>query len=91
MAILLSDLLARLSGVTGSGTSFMALCPYHDDHHPSLSVRQSDDGAIHLKCFAGCERHDILAALNMAPADLFSAQPATKPGVIQEFKFETTI
>ena len=34
------------------------------DRDPSLSVREKD-GKVVLKCFAGCERHDILAAVGL--------------------------
>ena len=32
--------------------SFMALCPFHDDKNPSLSITQRDDGVWLWHCFA---------------------------------------
>jgi len=33
---------------------WMALCPAHDDHSPSLSITEGPGGRAHLHCFAGC-------------------------------------
>jgi putative DNA primase/helicase len=40
-----------------------ALCPAHADTRPSLSVRRGRNGSALIKCFAGCEYEDIIAAL----------------------------
>lgn len=54
-------------------TRDMWQCPAHDDIHPSLRVRPANriDGVI-VKCFAGCETADVMAALNLTMADLFN-------------------
>ena len=44
------------------GSGYQARCPAHDDVNPSLSVTEGRS-AILLKCFAGCEYKDIMAAL----------------------------
>jgi putative DNA primase/helicase len=50
----------------------MALCPAHDDSSPSLSISDRRDGnGIVIKCHAGCDNQDILAALGMSQRDLF--------------------
>lgn len=36
------------------------LCPFHDDHHPSLSVHLDDPRGGWI-CFAGCGRGDLIA------------------------------
>ncbi|TXI44138.1 MAG: hypothetical protein E6Q50_18015 [Lysobacter sp.] len=36
------------------------LCPFHEDHHPSLSV-QLDHPRGGWVCFAGCGRGDLIA------------------------------
>jgi putative DNA primase/helicase len=46
-----------------SGGSWMARCPAHDDRKPSLSIRDGDDGKVLLRCHAGCEQHQVIAAL----------------------------
>jgi len=40
------------SGSTSSPQSFMALCPFHDDKNPSLSLSKVDDRWL-FRCF-GC-------------------------------------
>lgn len=53
-----------------SGTGFIACCPSHDDGSPSLSIRQGDKG-VTLRCFAGCDKDAIVAALGMTWPELF--------------------
>lgn len=48
-----------------------ARCPAHDDRNPSLSVREVG-GKVLLCCFAGCAAADVVAALGLSMADLFS-------------------
>lgn len=45
-------------------------CPAHDDHNPSLSVKQGDDRAL-VHCHKGCEASAVLRALGLTMADLF--------------------
>ncbi len=52
----------------------MAQCPAHDDRNPSLSIREASDGTLLVKCFAGCETVDVVAALGLSMADLFAAE-----------------
>jgi Toprim-like len=55
----------------GSRGGWTAFCPAHDDRrHRSLSVRVMPDGWMAVKCFAGCERREILAAVGLTVADL---------------------
>jgi hypothetical protein len=50
---------------------YSARCPAHDDKGPSLSVRESTDGAVLIHCFAGCTPHEILASIDLELHDLF--------------------
>lgn len=50
---------------------YSACCPAHDDKAPSLSVRESPEGAVLLHCFAGCDVAQIVAALGLELHDLF--------------------
>ena len=50
-----------LSRLRRSGTGYLARCPAHDDRKASLSVRESEDCAILVKCFAGCTFEEIRA------------------------------
>ena len=64
--------LARLDGVSHAGKSYKALCPAHGDKTPSLSVKEGDDGRVLLHCFAGCGIGEIVAAMGLHMADLFT-------------------
>ena len=46
-------------------------CPAHADSNASLHVKQMDDGGIMLKCFAGCQWKDIVAAAGWQTSDMF--------------------
>lgn len=64
--------LDRLDRVRQVGPGrWTARCPSHDDKSPSLSIRETDDGTILIKCFAGCGAADVVAAVGMTLADLF--------------------
>lgn len=51
---------------------WVACCPSHDDRHPSLAIRELDDGRVLLHCFGGCDTASILAAVGLSFEDLFS-------------------
>lgn len=62
---------SKLKGVrAGNGGQISALCPAHEDHQPSLSFRMTD-GGFQFKCHAGCNRKDILAAMNLTEGDVW--------------------
>ncbi len=61
----------RLSCVRPSGHGYVGCCPAHDDRHPSLNIREADDGRILVHCFAGCSIEAICAALGIVVGDLF--------------------
>lgn len=64
-ALSVDAVLRELDGVRETGVDrWIALCPAHDDHDPSLSVRQVD-GKICLRCFAGCPTSAVVAALGL--------------------------
>ena len=35
-------------------SGWVARCPAHEDHNPSLSLKDADDGRVLVKCHAGC-------------------------------------
>ena len=70
------ELLPRLDTVRRSSRGYMARCPAHQDKSPSLSIGEGADRIL-LHCFALCEKRDIVAALGLTMADLFSHKPAT--------------
>lgn len=65
-------LLARCAKVRNTGTgTWVACCPAHDDKHPSMAVRELDDGRVLVHCFAGCSTEQILGALGLSFDALF--------------------
>jgi len=74
------EILSRLHGVKKNGNGWTALCPAHDDHTPSLSVSEGDDGCVLLCCHAKCTFEQITAALNLKAGDLMpSKKEASTP------------
>ena len=71
MNLPIERVLQKLNHVIEKRGSWMALCPAHDDHQPSLSIRQGKDDCVLLKCFAGCKVQTIVEALDLQMADLF--------------------
>ena len=67
-----SLLIERLNGVKETGRGkWQAVCPSHDDKHPSLNIKERDDGALLLKCWAGCSADEIVSTVGLELADLF--------------------
>lgn len=72
----LNDILTLLHSKTNlyprhSGEGYVARCPAHDDRNPSLSISESPDRKILLKCHAGCDYKDICQRLGIEDKDLF--------------------
>ena len=87
----LDRILAKLKNVSRTTNGWQACCPSHNDHSPSLSISVGDDGRILLHCHAVCKFDDIVAALDMHPADLAPGNTAQstalmsrKPGGLSE-------
>jgi hypothetical protein len=38
-------------------------CPAHEDREPSLSIADSSDAKVLVRCHAGCDQRDVIAAL----------------------------
>jgi len=66
-----NSVLSRLEGVrcTGQGR-WIALCPAHDDRHPSLSIRELEDRRVLVHCHAACATENVLTALGLTWADV---------------------
>ncbi|MEU7200248.1 phage/plasmid primase, P4 family [Streptomyces sp. NPDC045470] len=67
--------LARFPEVVEERGEYGVPCPVHDDQRPSLFFRLKEDGRLLVRCWAGCERDAILAALGMSARDLFDWVP----------------
>jgi hypothetical protein len=72
--VLHETLLPRLNGVKSGGGGFVARCPAHEDHAPSLSITPGTSQPIVLMCHAGCQTEDILAAIGLTWADISQPQ-----------------
>lgn len=68
--MLLEELLDRLERVEHRQGYSVARCPAHEDVKASLSVTESAEGRILLKCFAGCSYEDIISALQIESKEL---------------------
>ena len=65
-----------------SGQGWTAKCPAHDDHNPSLSFAEGNDGRVLLNCFTGCKCADICSAVGLTEADLFDQSTVTTSLVV---------
>ena len=60
---MIAETVAKALGGRKLGSGWMARCPAHDDREPSLSIRQSDNGKVLVRCHAGCNQEQVIAAL----------------------------
>ncbi|HET6378711.1 MAG TPA: toprim domain-containing protein [Methylocella sp.] len=58
-----AEAIAKALGGRKAGTAWMARCPAHDDRAPSLSIADARDGKVLVRCHAGCDQQDVIAAL----------------------------
>ena len=63
------DLLDKFQGVTSEIDGFVAICPSHNDSQPSLRITVANSKAL-LKCRAGCQTSDVIAAVGLTFGDL---------------------
>jgi twinkle protein len=67
--------LSRLESVKQTrahAADWLARCPAHNDHTPSLHVSMGDDRRILIRCFAGCDQAQIVEKMGLSLRDLFS-------------------
>lgn len=65
-----TEILERLEGVRRAPSGWVARCPAHEDRSPSLSIALGDERRVLLKCFAGCDTLDVVAAIGLTMKDL---------------------
>lgn len=71
-------LLSRLKRVKRTGPGrWIASSPTREDRHPSLAIRELDDGRILVHDFGGDDVASIMAAVGLDLADLFPDQPGS--------------
>lgn len=87
----LDALHAKGGPVRKVGRETVAVCPAHDDHHPSLNVGEAPDGRVLLVCRSqGCQYGDVMRALNLDPRDGFpdgDRQPAWGPQAVRRHEY----
>ena len=58
------------------GAEFVTNCPAHPDEHPSLHIREMDDGKVVVKCWSKhCAFKDIAAGWGTPQQDFFPPKP----------------
>jgi putative DNA primase/helicase len=58
-----AEALAKALGGRKAGAVWMARCPAHDDRAPSLAIADATNGKVLVRCHAGCDQRDVIAAL----------------------------
>jgi hypothetical protein len=95
-------LLSRLRNVRPTGRGkWIASSPTREDKHPSLAIRELQDGRILVHDFGGSSAQEILDAVGLAISDLFPqkeihyCKPERRPfpaaDVLQCLAFEALI
>jgi putative DNA primase/helicase len=58
-----AETIAKALGGRKAGSAWMARCPAHEDRVPSLSITGAKGGKVLVRCHAGCDQRDVIAAL----------------------------
>ena len=65
-------LLGQLEGVKRGQRGWRARCPSHGSPaNRSLSVSETSDGIVLIRCHAGCDTEQVLSELGLAFSDLY--------------------
>ena len=77
------SLLSRLDAVRPVGAGrWRARCPAHDgENRDVLSIGETGDGTVLVKCFHGCSAADVVGAVGLELADLFPRLDWQKKGM----------
>ena len=78
----LQEILSHLDGVKPqSDGSYIALCPCHDDHRPSLDIMEGQKGIVMTCPVCGADGKTVMDALNLDVKELFFEQKSavTRP------------
>lgn len=77
MPLTVVDALGRLAGVKRTGRGWIAICPSHDDHDPSLEIWLGENDRPLFKCYSGCSVPAIRAAISGQPIGPTTFKPPT--------------
>lgn len=77
----IQELLSRFNGVRALGGKdhYIALCPCHDDHKPSLDIRAGDKGFIMSCPVCGADGKTVAQRLGIHVKDLFYQKSQSRP------------
>ena len=79
---MIADALAKALHGRKCGSGWIARCLAHDDHHPSLSISDGQDGRVLVHCHAGCSQESVWQSLKgMARVGRDNPQQAPKAPV----------
>ena len=73
----IAHIAAQLGNASRSGKGWKCLCPAHNDHNPSLSLSESEDGQTLVHCHAGCTQSAVIDALK--DRSLWSVEHGLQP------------
>lgn len=72
MSAPINNLLSRLDGVKRTGPNrWVARCPTRADKHPSMAIRELDDGRILIHDFGGDSVEEILSSIGLTFTNLY--------------------
>jgi putative DNA primase/helicase len=58
-----AKIIASALGGRRAAATWMARCPAHADREPSLSIKDGGGGRVLVRCHAGCDQQELIAAL----------------------------
>lgn len=58
-----AETIVKALGGRKAGGGWSVRCPAYDDRTPSLSLHDSGDGEVLVRCHAGCDRNEVIAHL----------------------------
>jgi 5S rRNA maturation endonuclease (ribonuclease M5) len=82
----IADLVRQLDAKQ-KGDGWIALCPAHEDHDPSLSIGEGKNGRILLKCLGGCDVKAVLERLGLTFKDLYPAGQSSERKIVHVYVY----
>lgn len=81
-----AETIAKVLGGHKVGGGWMARCPAHEDRIPSLSIHDTDDGKVLVRCHAGCDQARVMEALRTRA--LWSNRPQDSLRAIRATRYQ---
>jgi len=80
----IDEFLSHFESPKKTENCWMVRCPAHNDHKPSLSIAEGDDGRVMVKCHAGCKTEDIVSSMGLKMTDLFCSAPVKRKSSVKQ-------